>query len=287
MEALIHMNKSLDYIERHLDDEITMEKAAAIACMSKFHFQRMFLMVTGVTPGDYVRKRRLTIAAQELANSNVKIIDVALKYGYETPESFSKAFKKAHGMSPSEVRKAECVLKAYPRISFQIQLKGAKAMNYRFIEKEAFPVVGKAIKLSTAKSAQQGEISKFWQEANQTNGLNEQLEPLTGSMGFLGICMDFNQEQETMSYMIAAEKPEGFRNSGLEERIIPPRKWTVFESNGPMPHAIQEVWGRIFGEWFPSTGYELAEGPELEVYPAGDPYSDDYRCEVWIPIIKK
>ncbi|WP_346773361.1 AraC family transcriptional regulator [Bacillus sp. FJAT-42376] len=118
MEALIRMNDSIRYMEERLSSGFSVEEAASIACMSKFHFQRMFLMVTGVTPGEYMRNRRLTLAAQEVVNTSAKVIDIALKYGYETPESFSKAFRRAHGMSPTEARKSGRLLKAYPRLLF-------------------------------------------------------------------------------------------------------------------------------------------------------------------------
>ncbi|WP_338778990.1 AraC family transcriptional regulator [Metabacillus sp. FJAT-52054] len=288
MEALSRMNDSIDYLEKRLDSVISMEEAAAAACMSKFHFHRMFQMVTGVTPGEYVRKRRLTLAAQELTHSQAKVINIALKYGYETPESFSKAFRKAHGMSPTEARQTGRILKAYPRLSFQIQLKGEKEMNYHIVDKESFKVVGKSIKASMVNGEQHGAISQFWEESNQINGLSERLAPLTGPMGFLGICLDFDQEKEEMRYMIGAENPSHAEAEDLEVRTIPSLTWAVFESIGPMPGAIQEVWSRIYTEWFPSTGYEHAAGPEMEVYPKdGNPFAADYRSEVWVPIIKK
>ncbi|WP_346773360.1 GyrI-like domain-containing protein [Bacillus sp. FJAT-42376] len=160
-------------------------------------------------------------------------------------------------------------------------------MNYRIVNKESFKVIGKSIKTSTANGHQQKTISEFWEESNRPNGLSERLAPNLGPMGFLGLCLDINQDKEEMVYMIAAEQTGTSEDKELEERIIPAQTWAVFESAGPMPNAIQDVWGRVYSEWFPSTGYEHAAGPEMEVYPAGDPYHLDYRCEVWVPIIKK
>jgi AraC family transcriptional regulator len=277
---------ALEYIEGRLDGEFNVGEAACVACSSLFHFQRMFHVLTGVTVADYVRRRRLTLAAQELASSRVKVIDVALKYGYDTPESFSKAFRKMQGISPSAARVPGARLKAYPRLSFQISLKGDKDMEYRIVEKKAFAVVGKSIRVTTKDGENFKRIPQFWDECYQ-NGFNERLFAVAGDMGVLGMCMEFNQEQEEFTYMIAIEKPKGHVPENLEEKQIPSATWAVFESIGPMPDAIQKVWGRIFSEWFSATGYEHADAPEIEVYPSGNTGDADYRCEIRIPVIRK
>jgi AraC family transcriptional regulator len=286
VEWLNRLRDSIDYLEQHMESRLDIDRAAKIALSSKFHFQRMFHMTTGVTVAEYVRKRRLTLAAQELATSDVKVIDIALKYGYQTPEAFSKAFQKIHGVSPSEAREAGRSLKAYPRISFQIQIKGEIAMNYKIVEKEAFKIIGKSTKVTTVGGKNTEIISEFWQESHR-NGLSEKLCEFVGNMGMLGVCMDFDLGNEEFTYVIGVEKPNVEVSDEFIEKEIPAATWAIFESVGPMPGAIQEVWGRIFSEWFPSTGYEHADGPELEVYPAGDTNDRNYKCEVWIPIIKK
>lgn len=287
MEGLQRMTKSIDYIENNLDKELRIEQAATVACMSKFHFQRMFTMLTGVTVAAYIRKRRLTMAAQELNHSKSKVIDVALKYGYESPESFAKAFRKAHGISPSEVRNHRQSLKAFPKLSFQIQLKGDEEMDYRIIEKEAFQVVGKGIRTTTVDGANHREISAFWDESNR-NGFSAELAKDAGSLGLLGICMEFDKQQEDLTYLICAEKNKKYIPSSWKEKTIPASTWAVFPVHGPMPKAMVKVWERIFTEWFPSTGYEHAGGPELEVYSSAvNSVDENYYSEVWIPIVKK
>lgn len=286
MEWLNRLRESIDYLEEHMESKLDIDSAAKIALSSRFHFQRMFHMTTGVTVAEYVRKRRLTLAAQELTTSDIKVIDVALKYGYQTPEAFSKAFQKIHGVNPSEARDLGINLKAYPRISFQIQIKGEKAMNYRIVEREAFKIIGKSKRVTTADGKNFEIIPRFWEESNN-NGLCDQLCKLAGGLGLLGVCMDFDHEEEVLTYMIAVEKPQEEVPGGLIEKEIPAATWAIFESVGPMPNAIQEIWERIFSEWFPATGYEHANAPELEVYLPGNPNDDNYKCEVWIPIIKK
>ena len=220
-------------------------------------------------------------------HAGAKVIDVAMKYGYETPEAFTKAFRKIHGISPSSARKDSQSLKAYPRLSFQIQLKGVVEMDYKMIEKEAFKVVGKSISTSTIGGENNRKIAAFWQETNQ-NGFSGQLAQNCGSLGLLGICMDYDKEQENLTYMIGAEKNIDQLPNGWEEREIPAATWAVFAVNGAMPDAMPKVWDRIYSEWFPSTGYEHTGGPEMEVYTSDeDPSSEDYYSEIWIPVKKK
>ncbi|MEC1260136.1 AraC family transcriptional regulator [Bacillus swezeyi] len=287
MEILNRLAESIDYIEKHLDQHLRHEDIAKIAYCSKFHFQRMFYMLTGVTLADYIRKRRLTVAAQELAASDVKVIDVALKYGYNTPESFSKAFSRLHGMSPSQAREEGGTLKAFPRLSFQIRIKGVEDMKYKVIEKESFQIIGKALEVTVKDGQNQTAIPAFWDELNQ-NGFTDSLQPYAGPLGFLGVCMDFNDQADTFNYCIGIEKTTADLPEGCIVKEIPAATWAVFEAVGPVDQAVHQTWDRIFSEWFPATGYELANAPQLEAYPEdGDVMAKDHVTQIWIPIVKK
>lgn len=285
MEWLRRMSDSIEYLEKHMESKLDIDEAAKIALSSKFHFQRMFHMVTGVTVAEYARKRRLTLAAQELATSDIKVIDVALKYGYQTPESFTKAFRKIHGVNPSEVRESGIRLKAYPRLSFQIQLKGEKEMNYKIVEKEGFDLVGKGIRVSNENGENFKKIPMFWEESF-SNGTCDKLKDLSGDIGMWGVCMEFSPEQNKFSYLIAVEKNQDIIPDEFEVKEIPASTWAIFDSS---LKELQDVWKRIYSEWFPSTGYEHAGTPELEFYPPcdGTGSDEDFQCEIWIPIIKK
>ncbi len=286
MEWLDRMKSALDYLEQHMEGPLEIEGAAKAALSSPFHFQRMFHMLTGVTVAEYVRRRKLTLAAQELAASDTRVLDVALKYGYSTPESFSKAFQRLHGVSPSAARQVGMSLRAYPRISFHISLKGDKDMEYKIEEKAGYRVVGKALRVSNRDGENTRRIPEFWQECNQT-GVSDQIAQLNPTAPLLGVCMEYSSEQDQWTYLIAVETKDAPVPEGMVEKHIPAATWAVFESVGPMPNAIQEVWNRIFSEWVPATGYEIADAPQLEVYPPGSGNSEDYRCEVHIPIVKE
>ena len=290
MEWLERMREALDYIEANLDSEINFNEAAKKAFCSVFHFHRIFSILTGVTAVEYVRRRRLTLAAQKLMCEDWKIIDIALIYGYESPDAFTRAFQKIHGVSPSTARESGVKLVAYPRISFQIILKGGTDMDYKIVDKGSFTVIGRSRKFLESTDGAKN-IPKFWSECKR-NGLYETLVndlcqrkagAVTGAES-LGICVC---EKEGFTYLIGVEKPEVNIPDDFDVITIPASTWAVFESIGPMPGAIQGLWKRVYEEWFPSTGYEQAQNiPDFEVYMPGNMDSNDYRSQIWIPILK-
>lgn len=276
------LQRAIDYIENHLQDEITIEGIARQAHLSSFHFQRLFMILTDMTVAEYVRRRRLTLAAQELISSDCKVIDLALKYGYDTPEAFSKAFRKHHGITPTEARRGKGRLESYNRLSIQENLKGAEPMKYRIVEKESFEVVGRK---QTVSFDDMGEaISRFWNQLNQ-DGTVEQLVRLNNGeiKGVMGLSADYNTEENKMDYWIAVEstlKP----GEDFEVLMQPASKWAVFEVRGPVPDSISRAWKQIFSEWFPSNGYEHTGGDSFEVYISEDPTQNDSYMEIWIPV---
>lgn len=285
MEWLERMRAAIQYIEEHIEDPFAAEAIARVAYASPFHFQRLFHMLTNVTLAEYVRRRKLTLAAQELAGSSASVLAIALKYGYETPESFSKAFRRLHGIPPSAARKPGAVLKAYPQLSFQVSLKGEQDMDYRLVERTGFSVVGKVCRVSTRDGAQLERIPAFWRECEQDGSCAWLCSQ--GKTELLGIGLNMDHANEQYDYMIAVEGDKADGRGDLLVQEIPAATWAVFTAVGPVPAAIQGVWQRIYQEWFPATGYEHAGTAELEVYPLGNIGAADYRCEVWIPIRKK
>jgi len=280
------LQKAIDYMEDHLLDNISIEHVAIQANSSVFHFQRTFSLLTDVSVGEYIRRRRLSLAAEELCRTNNKIIDLAHKYGYDTPEAFSKAFRRQHGVTPSEARRNIGKLKSYSRLVIQVSLKGAEPMQYKIVEEESFQVVGVKREFSCANGENFVGIPKMWKEVNR-NGTDELLFKLNNGQikGVLGVCVCKSESvpPETIDYWIAAASV-GEAPVGLLSLDIPASKWAVFEVHGPMPDSIQNVWKQIYSEWFPSTGYEHAGTPDLELYTHGDASSSDYYSEIWIPV---
>ncbi|MBX0316341.1 AraC family transcriptional regulator [Planococcus glaciei] len=279
------LQQAIDYMEDHLEEPLAIEQIAKRANASVFHFQRTFAILTDMTVGEYLRGRRLTLAAHELSATDNKIIDIAYKYGYDTPEAFSKAFRRQHGITPSEARKNLGGLKSYNRLVIQVKLRGAEPMKYKVVERGSFKVVGFKRTFSTLNDENMRGIPQMWQETN-ASGLDEKLFELNhGEIeGVLGVCVA--GEGTHMDYWIAAETDDGATGE-FEEMEIPASKWGVFEVHGPMPDAMQDAWKKIFTEWFPSNPYEPAGTPELEVYPHENAYQPDSYSEIWIPLKNK
>lgn len=281
------IQKAINYIEEHLQETITMEQIANEVNASVFHFQRTFSILTDMSIADYIRRRRLTLAAQELINTDIKVIDLAFKYGYDSPEAFTKAFRKQHNVTPSEARKQQGPLQSYNRLVIQVSLKGAEPMKYNIVEKEKFQVVGVKRTYNCQKGENLQGIPVFWDEVNR-QGMDEQLFALNDGQikGVLGVCVpDENyKENNLIDYWIGTDHVGADVPENLLAMEVPASKWVVFEVHGPMPDAMQNAWKQIFSEWFPSNPYEPAGTPELEVYTEEDPTSENLYSEIWIPI---
>lgn len=284
MDTLENIRNALAYMEENLDGEIDNATVAQIAMSSPYHFQRMFAFLVGVPPAEYVRRRRLTLAAYDLQNSDEKVIDVAVKYGYSSADAFSRAFQALHGVTPTKAREKGVLLKAYPRVSFTLMLKGVQEMKYRIEEKGAFSVVGATERFSQLEGLGEN-VGKMWQNLPQET--YAQLAALKDDVkdGLVGVYSEMYEDNTTDYYIgviTAKLNPEN-----LVKLDIPAGTWAIFEITGAMPQALAETWSRIYSEWFPTMGYEHAPAPEIEWYGEGDMSSENYKSEVWIPVVPK
>lgn len=296
MDWLDRMNGAINYLEENLTGEIVYETLAQKACCSSYHFQRMFSFITDVSISEYIRRRRLTLAAFELQNSDVKIIDLALKYGYDSPISFARAFQNVHGIAPSSARDKGVQLKAFPRISFHITIKGDVEMNYRIEEKGAFKVFGVEEIIDTIDGNNYKRIPQFWDECS-SNGTFEKLSSVKVKNSIPGLCCSNaimcyrTVSHNSIPYMIGVIDFEGDAAvpSDLMTVNVDALTWAIFRtenhSQSETTEKIQALWKRIYPEWFPTSGYEHAEGPEMELYYGVD--DNTSYSEVWIPVVKK
>lgn len=286
------IQQAIDYVEQHLTDQIDYEAAAKQACSSVFHFQRVFGVLCGYSLGDYIRMRRLSLAGEELAGSNAKVIDVAYKYGYETPESFSRAFTKFHGITPLEAKHGGSI-RSFTRLSVRLTLAGGNKMEYRIVKKEAFQVVCKRKRVSKPETANAPkDISSFWAEC----GANSTVKKICGYLpaeaslkGLLGICFSSETDCMHFPYGIGVEYDgRPVADSDLEIVTVPAHTFAVFTCRGRMPEAFASTYQSIVTEFFPqSSRYAYAEGIEMELYPSEDVESRDYTCEIWIAVKEK
>lgn len=285
MEWLENLSEAIQYIENHLDEEISYEEAARIACCSTYYFQRMFSYVAGIPLSEYIRRRRMTQAAFELNQGSCKVLDVALKYGYTSPTSFHRAFQSVHGITPAAAKKLGAPLHAYPAISFSIQITGGSAMPYHLREHKPFRIVGIRIPLQENMEENQRRIPMFWQEILQGSQFTDlcALADLA-EKSIMGISV--YEDPAHIYYYIGVESTQEVPE-GMFELHLPSALWAVFVNEGRMKEDVQEVFRRFYTEWLPFSGYEYARIPDLEVYPIYKDKPLNGHSEVWIGIRKK
>lgn len=273
------IQNAIRYIEDNITEPLEVGDIAARAYVSAFHFQRIFSVLCGMTVGEYIRSRRLSLAAQELSSSDVRVIDAALKYGYDSPDSFARAFTKFHGVTPSAAKERGAALKSFAPLRIKLTLEGGSMMEYKIVEKAQFTVMGVSRKFNTETSYQ--EIPKFWEE-HFANGGGEKVK------GMYGVCIDSKENTHNgmeFDYLIAdnyipwLEVPEG-----CVTRVIPAGTWAIFPCS---VKTLQNVNTKIWNEWLPNCkDYKLAGNYNIEMYTemCDDPAKQ--YSEIWVPVEK-
>ncbi|WP_422661144.1 AraC family transcriptional regulator [Paenibacillus sp. EC2-1] len=299
MDWLQRMNHAINYIEDNLENDIDYDQIARIAMCSVYQFQRMFSFVLEVPLSEYIRRRRLTLAAFDLKNRMNKVTDIALKYGYETPESFSRAFQNLHGLTPTSARNAGSQLKAYPRISFQITLKGVVEMNYRIETRGAFQVYGlEDIYSYDLISNPEGiSIPEAWENLyknGEFDRLNQSVQGDWRGEGHfskeLGTVFAYDSyrftSNTTFPYLIGCYRSENSKVNGYTVVDVPASTWVIFstksDGNGSGNYDLSSLKNRIFSEWLQTSKLSILDGGNFEMYCTD---KDGYEyCELWYRI---
>ncbi len=279
MEWMERLNEAIAYMEEHMQEEISFEEVAKIACTSSYNFQRMFSYMTGISLSEYIRRRRMSLAAEDLQQGTDKIIDIALRYQYASPTAFNRAFRSVHGIAPSLVRNAQTAVKLYPPLHFQLSIAGSRELNYRIVKRDAFRVVGVCYELAKELEKNYEVVPNLWRTAAEDGTIAELASYIEAKepSGLLGISVCQDEADWKFWIGVAKEAPL----DGYEEVFFPEASWIVFQCEGT--HAsIQKLERRIWTEWFPTTGYRYASGPVMEVYLDPDPRSS--RLEMWLMI---
>jgi len=285
MEWLRQLSQAIDYIEDHLAGEVSIDEAAKIACCSPYYFQRMFSYVAGIPLSEYIRRRRMTLAAFELQTTETRVMDVGMKYGYLSPTSFNRAFQSVHGVAPTAARIEGTPLNAYPRIRFSLAITGGENIRYRIEKKDPFRMVG--VRTALQEEVEQNfEIAPgFWKSIlasssfTQICSLNNQ-----APAGILGAAACLSPHEIYYYIAAATDKPVP---QNMFELNIPAATWVIFEADGPFPISVQTLFRRFYTEWLPFSGYAYAELPDIEVYPLDSQKSGTGKSEVWIAINKE
>ena len=291
MDWITGIQRAIDYIEENITEQIDYEEAARKSYSSCFHFQRVFSILCGYTLGDYIRMRRLSLAGAELASKDVKVIDIALKYGYDTPESFSRAFMRFHGITPSNAKNGENI-KSFSRLSVKLILDGGNIMDYRIETKESFQILCRKKQVVRQNEPPTKEISEFWRQCRADGTIQELCKYNTkGNMfgnSIVGISFSRDLTDEEFPYGIGvAYNGETVTEDSLAVETIPSYTYAVFKCVGPMPEAFQETYKKMYTEFFPASEYQPCMGVEFEVYPSDDVRNSSYTCEIWVAVEKR
>ena len=291
MNWITGIQRAIDYTEAHITEEIDYGAVAREACSSAFHFQRVFSIMCGFTLGDYIRMRRLSLAADELIHSDGKVIDIALKYGYETPESFTRAFSRFHGITPTEARNGGTV-KSFSRLSVKLILTGGNEMDYRIEKPGEIRVVCRRARVRKPESGSSTpDITGFWTRCGQDGTIRAlcgRIPEKPTLNGLLGICFSLETEGDVFPYGIGVEYDGAPAGEGLEVIALPAYTYAVFPFRGKMPDTFIETYRRIVSEFFPSSErYEYAGGVEIEVYTSDRTDDPNYSGEIWIAVNEK
>jgi AraC family transcriptional regulator len=297
MEWLESIRKSIDYMEQHLLEVKGAEAIANEVYMSSFYLQKGFKFMTGYTMAEYIRNRRLYLAALDVIAGKDKVIDIAYKYGYDTPESFTKAFSRFHGYTPMQIRNDARKIKVFLPLKISIRIQGGNDMDYVVEKMNGFKVIG--FERSFSFDSSYLEIPKFWDETfgkyivpmfakEKPEGSLEETISNCG-IGEFGICIDDASETGKFRYLIAGVYKEGTVPEGMTVYEIPETEWAKFKCKGPLPGALQAVNTKIFKEWLPGNPeYEMSLGINIEWYSIEGKTTDaDYESAIWIPVKRK
>ncbi len=272
MNYIVEVQKALDYIENNLEEDINYENISKELGLSAFYFHRIFSSIIGISPAEYIRNRRLTCAADELSIHKANILDVAIKYQFNSNESFTRAFTKFHNVTPKMAKIDGTKLKVFSKVQLSLSLNGGNIMDYRIENKDAFKIcaIVRDFCIET-----KNEIPKFWDEVKENGKLKEISKNYTRCT--LGVCIGENNAEQ-YKYGIGIEmEANDDQMPGTEIIDVPKSKWVVFKCEGNKADDINNLWAKIYKEYFPTSEYKQSMNIDFELY-------DDKNTEIWIPI---
>ncbi|EGO6634081.1 AraC family transcriptional regulator [Enterococcus faecalis] len=282
---LANLNQAMDYIEEHLTEEVSFDELAKKTGISVYHFKRTFSFIAGMSLAEYIKKRRLAEANLALL-AGEKVTDVALKYGYQSIEGFSRAFRDWSGQAPSEVMKTQ-IQKTFPKFSFYIDIKGGQSMDVKLIEKPAFQIVGVSQKVPLQYQGENQAIMELAQRITPQQRAEMHTFDDVYPHQVVNASFDFQEGRTTedgeMTHMIGFATLQENTYEDLEQLSVPAHTWAVFPNEGPFPQTLQETWARIFSEWLPSSGYQVVAAPEISFTQYQGPAEAKYS-EIWLAV---
>lgn len=283
MDLITELNLAIEYMEENLMDQMALEDVASVTSYSSYHFQRIFNYITGIPLSEYIRRRKLSLAVFDLQNGE-KVIDVAIKYGYNSADSFTRAFTKQHGVTPSQMKKESVSFNIYPPMTFQLTVKGAEKMTCRIETKKAFNMFGTFIEIDENEKEAQEAVASFLKRCVDDNTYSEMNTIFGYDKDTLLHSAIFDHRENKFKYMLCQYMRDGIYVSDQYMRLhIPAGQWAVFSTNYC---EVSALWERVYSEWLPNSGYELINSTAFEMY-YGNRRKGEKRGEIWVPIKHK
>lgn len=286
MEWNERLQKIIDYVEEHLqrrEEPVAPEEITRLAGCSHPFFQKVFSYMNGISFAEYIRFRKLTLAGYDLKSTDMKVVDISYKYGYDSPTSFTKAFRQFHGVSPKEARNPSVKLEVFPKM----QISTGQKYVWKLEQKPPIRLIGKSIKISRKNGLHYKKIPEFWNTCQRDGVFARLISMDTKSpKGLFGLFDSYDETKEEMEYAIMvhsdSELPEDFI-----EIMIPESTWAIFDCRGAVPKAIQDGWKYLTEEWLIQYPFRHAPCPELEWYSDGNAYDGNYLSQIWIPVMEE
>ena len=274
MEWVDRMNSVIEYLEANPTEPVNTDTISRLMACPYAVFARSFAPISGLTLTEYVRRRRLSAAACELQSTDLRVLDVAVKYGYDSADAFAAAFKRMHGITPQDARKADAPLQFYPRLTFTLMVAGVQALRYRAVERAAFQVLG--IRRTTPQGGGTWALVK-------ADGTAERLAAIAGHACDLGLCFGFDAQGHN-DYLCGVAYA-GLPLPGFDVYAYPATTFLVFTAEGSIrKQALGETWKRIYGEFMPQSPYRQVDLPTIEQYLQWDEGADHCLVDIWVPV---
>lgn len=290
-------NRAIEQIEQRVadgasgsgDGVVDVGSLARTTLTSEHHFRRLFTVLAGMPVSEYIRRRRLTVAAADVVAGREALQDIAIRFGYDSADAFSRAFRAVHGLSPSQARASGADLRSQAPLRITLRVEGAEPMTYRLVEQEAFTLVGRRRRMAIVARGTNPEIEQFREELGLDVLRDISARSTREPRRLLSVTTDFDEGREdgaSFEFWFAAAvdgAPDELDSGEHETRAVPAATWLVLSSEGPAVEQVQQLWPRAYGEWFPANPYQPVDGPEL-VAPVFDDAGGVEHYELWLPV---
>ncbi|MET7388144.1 AraC family transcriptional regulator [Streptomyces sp. NPDC005385] len=282
------LNRLVGLVEEHLAEDLDVRGLARGLGTTEYHLRRMFSSLAGMPLSEYVRRRRMTVAAADVVRGEDDLLSIAVRHGYGSTEAFGRAFRAVHGAGLSDVRRDGGPLRTQPKLRFHLTVEGSIPMDTRLVDRPAFRLVGHAARVPLIHQGVnphiQQHIAALPQEAHARLKALGDAEPA----GLLQVSDDVDPdatEGTELTYLhgVAVSRDTAVPDD-LDAIEVPAGKWAVFSTAGPFPQALQTTWAATATEWFPSNPWRLRPGPSIVVLLDRAADFDAATCELWLPV---